>query len=898
MTKPMAALKSNNARQHSITAMDKHDNMAERKDKYRSDSADESVSSQNSIVNERMRKTSIEDTLEMEKPKKKKMAKKEEKKKAPLKHNYDKQYEAKYKKEDRDFFVSNIKQERYVLENRYIIYTYTYIEQKYFDRDLRYRVIGKNYYDELQNTKEFQETQYYGIGYNKETKQLVRLNEFWCDYALHLLSDDTPQKNAKFVSQYFSLPTSCLSEMIFALAVLDLPLQTNDDNVRREKNFETMRMVIQSENPCIVLSKQLRETDQVSIRVQVSHHYFDPNDRYEIFDGEQTDKFVNSNNMIPCKMYGCRAIITNASSAQIRNAEVLYQIPAGAIPMNGGKWTHTKFETIPSYSSKIMEFYFISPILILGFSNNNDNNTVCISIPTKAVEINEDNWSDVSASGDVKTIVKYLEKHNLCETDLHKIYYLMSTSSGYTAVVDLLESKHHYENEIWRHSVVHQDVKRFGQYLYCNSNLLRHLFQPYFKSEWGYIYDDESLGNQQSTHLEYFPLINARTHKLGNQKKILNQDLLQTYNGYLRRICYLSVNIKDVKWLDLLKACYYLILQDRINESRFIFYELVEKEKGPLKEKHAVQYEYMKAYFCLLDEKDTTCETARKICEKYTALKTLPTNKQRVFEDMQRQLAEISGKVEDVKEGEADLEVKKEGEGNENGEEEEEDRDEDTLGERERRLERHAMHEPSIHFEIENRQLVFQYFKIDSVRVNFYRMDIELLFSMSPFLSRGQMDASQNVFSFIQPNESVDVKFPSNETSLPKSHSINIPESLLHCNIYCEAVVTNPSNFSSVDPLSQTFYDNRLLVQIKEKFGQLKVLDKETKKPLSKCYVKVYARVNGSPKFHKDGYTDRRGVFDYVSVSCSHLTSTDKFAILVNSKDRGAVVQTVNVPIS
>ena len=37
------------------------------------------------------------------------------------------------------------------------------------------------------------------------------------------------------------------------------------------------------------------------------------------------------------------------------------------------------------------------------------------------------------------------------------------------------------------------------------------------------------------------------------------------------------------------------------------------------------------------------------------------------------------------------------------------------------------------------------------------------------------------------------------------------------------------------------------------------------KKPLSKVYVKVFADVNGTPTFYKNGYTDLRGKFDYAS---------------------------------
>ena len=44
--------------------------------------------------------------------------------------------------------------------------------------------------------------------------------------------------------------------------------------------------------------------------------------------------------------------------------------------------------------------------------------------------------------------------------------------------------------------------------------------------------------------------------------------------------------------------------------------------------------------------------------------------------------------------------------------------------------------------------------------------------------------------------------------------------------------------------------------------------DAASGKPLPKAYVKVFARCSdGTVRFHKDGYTDLRGRFDYASVS-------------------------------
>jgi hypothetical protein len=62
-------------------------------------------------------------------------------------------------------------------------------------------------------------------------------------------------------------------------------------------------------------------------------------------------------------------------------------------------------------------------------------------------------------------------------------------------------------------------------------------------------------------------------------------------------------------------------------------------------------------------------------------------------------------------------------------------------------------------------------------------------------------------------------------------------------------------------------------------------------------YVKVFARLaDGTVKFHKDGYTDLRGRFDYASVSTPDRQPISRFAILVLSEERGALIQIAAPP--
>ena len=93
------------------------------------------------------------------------------------------------------------------------------------------------------------------------------------------------------------------------------------------------------------------------------------------------------------------------------------------------------------------------------------------------------------------------------------------------------------------------------------------------------------------------------------------------------------------------------------------------------------------------------------------------------------------------------------------------------------------------------------------------------------------------------------------------------------------------------------YFASEMDVKLTENYGQLRVTDAAGGKALSKVYVKVYAKLaDGSVKFHKDGYTDVRGRFDYASVNTPDRRAVERFAVLVLSDDRGAVIREAAPP--
>ncbi len=119
-----------------------------------------------------------------------------------------------------------------------------------------------------------------------------------------------------------------------------------------------------------------------------------------------------------------------------------------------------------------------------------------------------------------------------------------------------------------------------------------------------------------------------------------------------------------------------------------------------------------------------------------------------------------------------------------------------------------------------------------------------------------------------------------------KNTIIDIPKLLYNKYIYIRIDSNQVSD-------NNIFYDDdELIIQIKERYGKIKVISKTDHKPIKKAYIKVFTK----NEFYKDGYTDIRGKFDYVSVSSRQLIDTQSFAILIVTEHCGSAVKYAKPP--
>jgi len=192
-----------------------------------------------------------------------------------------------------------------------------------------------------------------------------------------------------------------------------------------------------------------------------------------------------------------------------------------------------------------------------------------------------------------------------------------------------------------------------------------------------------------------------------------------------------------------------------------------------------------------------------------------------------------------------------------------------------------AAETPTLDLANQDGNLSIEYRNLADLKVNYYLMDIELLFSRNPFVAR-----SGDTVPVIEPNLSERVVL---ENAIG-SHRLELPAQLKNRNLLVEVTSRGISRSTVVTA-------NLLAVTVVEPFGRVQVLSAQGRSPLEQAYVKVYSRQkDGSIKFYKDGYTDLRGQFDYATLSTSALDTVERFAILVLHETQGAVVREAATP--
>jgi hypothetical protein len=627
---------------------------------------------------------------------------------------------------------------------------------------------------------------------------------------------------------------------MLALAVLDLPFDAGKPDVK----FDGGKMIYTPAGPAIAFHEEVRPTGPPGgkLSVLVSQNFYRQGDRYRDEDGERLDKFVVGE-FVTQAVYGCQVVVTNPSPSRQR-LTVLVQVPVGAVPVAGAQYTKSMPLDLEPYRTQTIDylFYFPRPGRFAHFPVHVAKNealvastpAVMFEVVDKPTKPDTESWDYVSQNGTTEQVLAFLNRENTSALDLDKIAFRMRDKEVFVSVVDLLRARHVYQPVLWSYGLLHNALPAAREFLLHADTLAAECGGPIEST----LLTVDPVARHLYEHLEYKPLVNARAHALGQRRQIVNGRFSEQYHAFLGQLARKPRLGDD----DRMAVVYYLLLQDRIDEALATFAEV-----SPDRLATRLQYDYCAAYLDLFGDEP---QKARAIADRYAKH---PVDRWRnAFAAIVNQIDEAEGKGPKVVDG-------------------------DNRDQRQAEL---AAKEPAFEVTLGTKAVDLNWQNVEAVTVNYYLMDVELLFSRNPFV---QQFGSQ--FASIRPNATRVVPLPAAQGK----QAIPLPAELADRNVLVEVSAGGKTR-------SLPYYANAMDVRLMENYGQVRAAD-AAGKPLPKVYVKVYARLaNGQVKFHKDGYTDLRGRFDYASVSTHEPQPIVRYAVLVLSDDRGALIREANPP--
>ena len=689
-------------------------------------------------------------------------------------------------------------------------------------------------YRKIDPTMEWAENNYYKLLIQQQNADLVSVNAFWADYAKHT--------EGGFLTEKIPTASRNFTEMMLALAVLDLPYEAGKHKVA----FDGGRMTLTPASKLIAFHEEVRPAVGAGgqLPILISQNFYRNGDRFREEAGEKLDKFVTGEFVVHT-VYGCQVVVTNPTSSR-QKLSVLVQLPVGAMPVANGRYTKSVNLDLEPYNTKTIDysFYFPQPGQFAQFPVHISKNeqfviaakAATFNVVAKSTKLDTTSWEYVSQNGTTDEVLAFLTRENVRALNLDKIAFRMKDRPFYESVLKLLTERHLYQPTLWSYGLHHADVTATRQYLLHLDGFVAEAGGP-INSPLLLI---DPVARHTYEHLEYKPLVNARAHALGHRRQIVNDRFHAQYHAFLKTLSY-SKLLNDA---DLLAVTYYLLLQDRIDEAVDTLAR-VKRENVPTK----MQYDYCAAYLELFTDDP---KKARSIAAPYA---DHPVDRWRnTFAAIVSQLDEIEGKGPKLV-------------------------DKDNREQQQGQL---AATEPGFEMTLDGKTIQLVYQNLETVTVNFYPMDVELLFSSNPFVTQ-----SGGQFANIRPNATKEVTLPKGGAKA----AIPLPAEFANRNVLIEVTAAGKTR-------SQPYYATALTVNVTENYGQLKVSDTVAGKGLSKVYVKVYAKLaNGQVKFHKDGYTDLRGRFEYASVNTPERQAIERFSILVLSDDRGALIREAAPPL-
>jgi hypothetical protein len=736
------------------------------------------------------------------------------------------------------------------------------------------RLEYRAFYRQLGPIKEWAENNYYHLRIIQQDGNLIPVSAFWRDYAKWTADGS----KGGFVSPNIAEASHSFAEMMLALAVLDLPF----DAPKHDGKTEAGRFDLTAGGPVIVYHKEVKPAAAPAGNAEqgqllVSQSFFRAGDRYRMQGNEKFEKNVTFE-FLTGTVYGASIVVTNPTSTPAK-ADVLMQIPRGALPVTDSKATDSSSVRLEPYTTKTFEYYFYFPatagdkkfphfpvnVAINGFVAGAAK-PFEFNVVAKLTQVDKASWDYISQYGSEDDVFTFLEQNNLAALAFPRVAWRCHNAAFFKKLTVFLGAHHVWDATIYSYALLHNDREALREWILHRNDFVAQC-GPYFASPLVVI---DPIERRAYEHLEYSPLVNQRAHRLGSEVRIANPAVLDQYQRLLAILAHKTA-LNDA---DNMSVSYYLFLQDRVEEALTRFHS-VDPKNLPTR----LQHDYFKCYAGFYE---SNLAEARGVAANYS---DYPVARWRLlFAEVTNQLDEIEGKPSKIEKGDKP--------------------------DREKQQTELAASEPTFDFKVENKSLALTYRNLTEVAVNYYLMDPEFSFSSNPFVSE---DASR--FSIIKPNKTTTQALPKGKDAL----EVALPAEFAKANVLVEIVAAGQRK-------AQAHHANTLKLTLTENYGRLEARDSTNNRAVSKAYVKVYARLgNGTVRFFKDGYTDLRGRFDYASLNGggeavpmpepmprqagaptngldyqmlkpSELPQVETFAILILSDTNGAATREVAPP--
>lgn len=687
-------------------------------------------------------------------------------------------------------------------------------------------------YRALPKTKEWAEQNYYKVRVKDDVPGRIPVNGFWLDVA-----------NGAAVPERLLEAHRNLTEVIAALAFCGLPWEADAP----EERTEGARLTLTVKTPALLVTEQIlpAKASADDRPLLLSQQFFRPDDMYRYEGNERIEKFVTGE-FIRRVVYGARVTLTNPTASR-RRLNVLLQIPMGAVPLRNSAETDDVDVLLEPYTTRTIEFFFTFPFAsgAAEFAQFPPHAAAAEAIIGRAeprafrvvdapTEVDKTSWAWVSQYASPEDTLAFLRDNNIRRLDLNEIAWRMRDRGFFEQTTDLLTARGIFHDTLFSYALHHRDIERAK--IYLARSPLRDRVGRVLESP---LLTVNPVETKVYEHLEYDPLVNARAHPVGEKRKILNTALNEQYRAFLSNGLYRATLNANER----LALCYYLLLQDRLAEA---ITEMAKIREAELHEK--IQWDYLRAWVALrMLEPDRAFALAQPHQEY-----PVPRWRER-FRSVAAAVAEARGAPTAVAQEPS----------------------------RQQDLDRLAADTPSLELKVENGKLWVTAHRLPRITLNLYPMDIELMFSRKPFLAEGGAD-----FAVIKPafTQELEIK------AKGEPEEIRLPRGYAERNLMVE--VTGKGQRAGT-----AWFASRLRVRKMESYGQVEVRSARDNAPLPKTYVKVFARgVDGRETFWKDGYTDLRGRFDYVSLNDRKPEEAAEFAILILHPELGAEIRTAKPP--